>query len=81
LQHEIEALFGPALLAKASRLNPTQVDALAVSKAAGALLRLKGRPEDQIALVEKMDQATAAALCRWVSDPEFWNLVGQVTTH
>lgn len=81
MQHELEALFGQTILAKASSLNPTQVDARAVSSAAGALLSLKGRPDEQIALVQRMNQDTAAALCRWISDAEFWQLVGQVTTH
>lgn len=81
IQSELKRLFSPDTIRQAERLNPEQVDALAVQKAAGALLRLKGQPTKQAALVNRMPPATAAALCRWLADPAFWSLVGNITTH
>jgi hypothetical protein len=45
------------------------------------LLRLKGQPTEQVALVNTMQPSTAAALCRWLADPSFWGLVSNVTHH
>jgi hypothetical protein len=45
------------------------------------LLRLKGQPTEQVALVNTMTPSTAAALCRWLADPSFWGLVGNITRH
>lgn len=78
---ELKNLFPPNIIRQSKRLKPERVDALAVNKAAGALLRLKGRPAEQVALVKTMQPSTAAALCRWLVDPAFWGLVGNVTTH
>lgn len=81
LQTELKRLFPPTVIRRAKRLKPDRVDALAVSEAAGALLRLKGRPTEQIALVSAMHPTTAVALCRWLADPSFWGLVSNVTRH
>lgn len=62
-------------------LTLEQVDSLAVNRAAGALLRLKGQPSKQVELVQAMQPLTAAALCRWLADPGFWSIVGNISKH
>ena len=81
IQSELKNLFPPNIIRQSTRLEPDKVDALAVNAAAGALLRLKGQPTEQVALVNTMQPSTAAALCRWLADPSFWGLVSNVTTH
>ena len=81
LQTELKRLFPPDTIRQSKRLEPGLVDALAVQEAAGALLRLKGQPTEQVALVKTMQPSTAAALCRWLADPSFWGLVSNVTQH
>ena len=81
IQSELKNLFPPNIIMQSKRLKPERVDALAVNKAAGALLRLKGKPTEQVALVNTLQPSTAAALCRWLIDPSFWGLVSNVTTH
>ena len=81
IKSELKRLFPPDTIRQSKRLEPDRVDALAVQEAAGALLRLKGKPTEQIALVNTMTPSTAAALCRWLIDPSFWGLVSNVTTH
>ena len=81
LQTELKRLFPPDTIRQSKRLEPERVDALAVQEAAGALLRLKGQPTEQVALVKTMQPSTAAALCRWLADPSFWGLVGNITRH
>lgn len=81
IQSELKNLFPPNIIRQSKRLKPERVDALAVQEAAGALLRLKGQPTEQVALVNTMQPSTAAALCRWLSDPSFWGLVGNITRH
>ena len=81
LHTELQTLFDNATVRKAKRLAPGRVDALAVQEAAGALLRLKGQHTKQVELVQAMQPATAAALCRWLADPAFWSAVAGITTH
>ena len=81
LHSELQTLFDIATIRKSRKLEPERVDALAVKEAAGALLRLKGNPVEQVALVNAMHPSTAAALCRWLADPAFWGLVSNVTRH
>jgi hypothetical protein len=81
LQSELKRLFSPTVIRQSKRLRPDRVDALAVSEAAGALLRLKGKPTEQVALVSTMHPTTAVALCRWLADPFFWRLVAKVRMH
>ena len=81
LQTELKRLFPPDTIRQSKRLEPERVDALAVQEAAGALLRLKGQPTEQVALVNTMQPSTAAALCRWLADPAFWARVGNIVPH
>jgi hypothetical protein len=79
IQSELKNLFPPNIIRQSKRLDPELVDALAVQEAAGALLRLKGQPAEQVELVNTMQPSTAAALCRWLTDPAFWSVVGGVS--
>jgi len=81
IQSELQTLFDKATIRKAKWLAPSRVDAPAVQAAAGALMRLKGQPSKQVELVQAMQPATAAALCRWLADPSFWSAVAGITTH
>jgi hypothetical protein len=81
LHTELGSFFSAKAIRQSKRLIPERVDALAVKEAAGALLRLKGQPSEQIDLVNRMHPSTAAALCRWLGDPSFWGLVGGITQH
>ena len=60
LHSELKSLFPSSVIRQAKRLEPELVDALAVQEAAGALLRLKGQPTEQVALVNTMQPSTAA---------------------
>jgi hypothetical protein len=79
LQHELAKLFSPSVLSQAQTISPEAVDALAVDEAVGALLLLKGKDAEQVSYVNNMNPQTAVALCRWMSDPAFWGLVGGIT--
>ena len=81
IQSEIPNLFPQHIIRQATRLELEKVEALAVNKAAGALLRLKGKPREQVVLVNTLQPSTAAALCRWLIDPAFWGLVSGVNRH
>jgi hypothetical protein len=81
IKTELQTLFTRSVIRQSKRLKPDRVDALAVQGAAGALLRLKGQPTKQVELVQAMQPATAAALCRWLADPSFWSAVAGITTH
>ncbi len=79
LSNELEILFSPSIRNQAQNIKPETVDALAVDEAVGALLRLKGKDAEQVSYVNTLKPQTAVALCRWMSDPDFWGLVGKVT--
>ena len=81
IQSELKNLFPPNIIRQSKRLKPERVDALAVQAAAGDLMRLKGQPSKQVELVQAMQPATAAALCRWLADPSFWSAVAGITQH
>jgi len=79
LHHELNNLFSPAVIRQAQNLKPETVDALAVDEAVGALLLLKGKEAEQVNYVSRLEPETAIALCRWMSDPAFWGIVGGIT--
>jgi hypothetical protein len=81
LQSELRTLFDKHTIMQAKQIPPDVVDALAVNQAAGALLRLKGQPVKQVELVRAMQPEIAAALCRWLTDPTFWCMVGNIKQH
>lgn len=55
------------------------VDAHSVMLAVGALLRLKGCPDEQLELVQSMTPEMSAVVCRWIVDPNFWDLAGDIS--
>ena len=67
LHTELKTLFDKTTIRQADKLEPERVDAVAVNKAAGALLRLKGQPAKQVELVQTLPPSTAVALCRWLA--------------
>lgn len=81
LHTELQIFFDKSTIRQSKKLEPERVDALAVKEAARALLRLKGQPVEQARLVQTLKPPTAAALCRWLSDPAFWGMVGGVGRH
>lgn len=81
LHTELKSLFGKQIVKASQRLEATQVNALAVKEAAGAFSLLKGQPLEQVAFARNLNPETAAALCRWIADPQFWIAVGNITTH
>ena len=81
IQSELKNLFPPNIISQSKRLMPERVDALALNKAAGTLLCLKGKPSEQAALLNTLQASTAAALCRWLADPAFWGGVGGISKY
>ncbi len=81
LHSQLKDLFGQHTIAQAGQVDPSQVDAPSVGQAVGALLLLKGQPEAQVAYVRSMPDQEAAVLCRWLSDPAFWQQVGEIKSH
>jgi hypothetical protein len=68
---ELSALFGRWTFAAAQvkRLDELKVDLDAVKAAAQAVIKERGHPERQRALVDALDEDTATALCIWLRDP------------
>ena len=81
LHKQLEALFGAHTVNQAGQVDPSQVNALSVKQAVGALLLLKGQPEAQQDYVRSLSPDLGAALCRWLSDPAFWGEVAGITVH
>lgn len=78
LTSELLALFDRETVQASQWLDPSQVNAQAVGLAARELLALTGKPAQQIEHVQTLAPQTAQALCRWISDPNFWRDVGRV---
>ena len=81
LHNELETLFGRHTVQQAGQVDPSLVDAPTVQKTVGALLRLNGQPQAQVAYVQSIPPELAAVVCRWLADPAFWGLVAAVTIH
>ena len=81
LHNELEKLFGRQTVDMAGEVDPSKIDAPSVQQAVGALLLLRGRPEEQARFVQTMPGQDAAVLCRWLADPAFWKQVGEVKQH
>jgi hypothetical protein len=79
LRTELIRLFGINTWRQAKRLQPGEVNASAVHRAAGALLSVKSNPAQQVEVARAMCPETAAALCRWMAEPAFWAAVAGVT--
>ncbi len=68
---ELTTLFGRWTFASAQvkRLDQLSVDLDTITAAAHQVIKERGHPERQRALVDAMDEDTAVALCIWLRDP------------
>ncbi len=68
---ELTGLFGRWTFAAAQvkRLNELNIDPDAIKAAAHLVIKERGHPERQRAIVDALDEDTAVALCIWLRDP------------
>ena len=71
IDSELTGLFGRWTFAAAQvkRLDDLNIDPDAVKAAAHLIIRERGHPERQRAIVDALDDDTAVALCIWLRDP------------
>jgi len=71
IDSELTGLFGRWTFAAAQvkRLNDLNVDLDAIKAAAHQVIKERGHPERQRAIVDALDEDTAVALCIWLRDP------------
>ena len=72
IDSELTGLFGRWTFAAAQvrRLDDLNVDPDAVKAAANSIIKERGHPERQRAIVDALDDDTAVALCIWLRNPE-----------
>jgi len=72
IDSELTGLFGRWTFAAAQvkRLDELKVDRDAIKAAAHLIIKERGHPERQRAIVDALDDDTAVALCIWLRDPE-----------
>ena len=70
LEHELAFLFGKQVLERSQKVSIEQmyVEADLVAEGARQLLEHTGQPEAQRRIIEGMDNDTAMALCKWISE-------------
>ena len=71
IDSELTALFGRWTFASAQvkRLDELNIDPDAITAAAHLIIKERGNPERQRAIVDALDEDTAVALCIWLRDP------------
>jgi hypothetical protein len=71
IDSELTALFGRWTFASAQvkRLDELNIDPDAIKAAAHLIIKERGNPERQRAIVDALDEDTAVALCIWLRDP------------
>ena len=71
IDSELSGLFGRWTFAAAQvkRLDELKIDLDAVKAAAQFVIKERGHPERQRAIVDALDEDTAVALCIWLRDP------------
>jgi hypothetical protein len=71
IDSELTTLFGRWTFAAAQvrRLDDLGVDPDAIKAAAHRIIKERGHPERQRAIVDALDDDTAIALCIWLRDP------------
>ncbi len=71
IDSELTGLFGRWTFAAAQvrRLDELDVDPEAIKAAAHLIIKERGHPERQRAIVDALDDDTAVALCNWLRDP------------
>ena len=72
LDRELACLFGRQVVKQSRliRLEDMALEAELVAEGARQLRERQGRPAEQRAIVQAMDEDTALALCRWIQEPE-----------
>ena len=72
IDSELTGLFGRWTFAAAQvrRLDDLNVHPDAVKAAANSIIKERGHPERQRAIVDALDDDTAVALCIWLRNPE-----------
>ena len=70
LEHELAFLFGKQVVEQSQKISIDQmyVEADLVAEGARQLLAHIGEPEAQRRIIEGMDNDTALALCKWISE-------------
>ena len=70
LEHELAFLFGKQVVEQSQKVSIEQmyVEADLVAEGARQLLEHTGQPEAQRRIIEGMDNDTAMALCKWISE-------------
>jgi hypothetical protein len=70
LEHELAFLFGREVVEQSQKISIDQmyVEADLVAEGARQLLAHIGEPEAQRRIIEGMDNDTALALCKWISE-------------
>ena len=71
IDSELTGLFGRWTFAAAQvkRLDELNIDADAIKAAAHLIIKERGHPERQRAIVDALDDDMAVALCIWLRDP------------
>ena len=71
IDSELAGLFGRWTFAAAQvrRLDDLKVDPDAIKAAVHLVIKERGHPERQRAIVDALDEDTAVALCIWLRDP------------
>ena len=71
IDSELSELFGRWTFAAAQvkRLDELKIDLDVVKAAAQSIIKERGQPERQRAIVDALDDDTAVALCIWLRDP------------
>ena len=71
IDSELSGLFGRWTFAAAQvkRLDELKIDLDAVKAASQLVIKERGHPERQRAIVDALDEDTAVALCIWLRDP------------
>jgi hypothetical protein len=71
IDSELSGLFGRWTFAAAQvrRLDELKIDLDVVKAAAQSVIKERGYPERQRAIVDALDEDTAVALCIWLRDP------------
>jgi hypothetical protein len=71
IDSELTGLFGRWTFATAQvkRLDDLNIDPDAIKAAAHLIIKERGNPERQRAIVDALDEDMAVALCIWLRDP------------
>lgn len=76
-------VFGKSVIASSKRMSLEQMadEAELVAEGARQLRMYQGQPEQQRQIVQAMAEGTAAALCKWIREPEAASKVLKAIRH